>query len=135
MLNSWTGVGRLTDDPQLSYVDGGNLAVCKFTLAVERRKREGQDRPEVDFIPVVVWGKQAESSAKYLVKGQRCGVGGRLQIRSYEARDGSKRKVAEIVAEQVVFLDRPRAAEETKPAPTGNIEDIEDIESDEEAPF
>ncbi len=133
MLNTWTGIGRLTSDLELRHTNGG-VAVCNFTLAVERRKREGQDRPEVDFIPVVVWGKQAESSAKYLVKGQRCGVGGRLQIRSYEARDGSKRKAAEIVAEQVVFLDRPRATEETRPLPAEGIEDIE-LDEDSEVPF
>ena len=73
-------------------------------MAVERRfKKEGQQ--EADFIPVVIWGKAAESTAQYTEKGRLIGISGRIQTRSYEAKDGGKRYVTELVAEEVKFLE------------------------------
>lgn len=97
-------IGRLTKDPELKFTPGAGTAVANFTLAVDRRfKKEGQ--PEADFIPIVVWGKQAESSANYLTKGKLAGVAGRIQARSYEAKDGTRRYVTEVVCEEIQFLE------------------------------
>ncbi|KHD34406.1 single-stranded DNA-binding protein [Clostridium acetobutylicum] len=103
-MNKVVLVGRLTRDPELKFTPGAGNAVATFTLAVDRRfKKEGQQ--EADFIPVVVWGKQAESTANYMSKGKLMGVSGRIQTRSYDAKDGTRRYVTEVVAEEVQFLE------------------------------
>ncbi|NPV69975.1 MAG: single-stranded DNA-binding protein [Firmicutes bacterium] len=107
MLNRIVLVGRLTRDPELRYTPNGK-AVAGFSLAVNRRFANQQGERETDFIDIVVWGKQAENVANHLQKGRLVGVDGRLQIRSYETQDGQKRKVAEVVADVVSFLDRPK---------------------------
>ncbi|AZV58848.1 single-stranded DNA-binding protein [Clostridium sp. AWRP] len=97
-------IGRLTKDPDLQFLPGNGTAVTKFTLAVDRRfKKEGQQ--EADFVPIVVWNKQAESAANYLTKGKLAGIAGRIQTRNYEAKDGTKRYVTEVIAEEVQFLE------------------------------
>jgi len=106
-LNKVFLIGRLTKDPDLRYISNGT-PVSKFTLAVSRSyKSQSSEQQQTDFIDIVVWQKQAENCKQYLVKGQEAMVEGRLQIRSYEAADGSKRKVAEVIAENVQFLSKP----------------------------
>ncbi|MCR3761136.1 single-stranded DNA-binding protein [Clostridium felsineum] len=103
-MNKVVLIGRLTKDPELKFTPGTGTAVASFTLAVDRRfKKEGQQ--EADFVPIVVWGKQAESTANYMSKGKLMGVSGRIQTRSYDAKDGTRRYVTEIVAEEVQFLE------------------------------
>jgi single-strand DNA-binding protein len=94
----------MTKDPQLKFTPGTGTAVTTFTIAVNRRfKKEGQ--PEADFIHVVVWGKQAESTANYMSKGKLLSVAGRIETRSYEAKDGGRRYVTEVIADEVSFLE------------------------------
>ena len=100
MLNRIVLIGRLTKDVDLRSTQNG-ASVATFTLAVDRAFSKDK---ETDFIPVVVWRAQAESCAKYLSKGKLSAVDGRLQIRTYEANDGSKRTIAEVVADAVRFL-------------------------------
>ncbi|WP_461207322.1 single-stranded DNA-binding protein [Clostridium sp. DL1XJH146] len=103
-MNKVVLVGRLTRDPELKFTPGSGKAVTTFTVAVDRRfKSPGQ--PEADFIPVVVWGKQAEATANYMSKGKLISVGGRIQTRNYEAKDGTRRYVTEVVADEVQFLE------------------------------
>jgi len=103
-MNNVVLIGRLTKDPELRFTPGKGTAVTTFTIAVDRRfKREGQQ--EADFIPVVVWGKPAENTANYMSKGRLIGISGRIQTRSYDAKDGSRRYITEVVAEEVQFLD------------------------------
>lgn len=103
-MNKVILVGRLTKDPVLKFTPGEGTAVTTFTLAVDRRfKKEGQQ--QADFIPVVVWGKQAESTANYMSKGKLMAVSGRIQTRNYENKDGQKVYVTEVVAEEVKFLE------------------------------
>ncbi|MCY6485354.1 single-stranded DNA-binding protein [Clostridium aestuarii] len=103
-MNRVVLIGRLTKDPELRFTPGAGKAVTSLTLAVDRRfKSPGQ--PEADFIPIVVWGKQAETTANYMSKGRLMGVSGRIQTRSYEAKDGSRRYVTEVVADEVQFLE------------------------------
>lgn len=97
-------IGRLTKDPELRYTPNG-VAVGNFTVATDRPYVKDREK-ETDFIPVVVWQKLAENCANHLKKGRLVAVEGRLQIRSYDTQDGQKRRVAEIVASNVQFLDR-----------------------------
>jgi single-strand DNA-binding protein len=101
MLNRVILIGRLTRDPELKYTPNGT-AVANFTLAINRKF----NREETDFIDIVVWRGLAENCANYLGKGRLAAVEGRLQIRTYEDREGQKRKVAEVIADDVRFLDR-----------------------------
>lgn len=103
MLNRIVLIGRLVKDPELRYTPNGK-AVASFTLAADRPFRNKEGEREADFINVVVWGAQAESSANYLSKGKLAAVDGRLQIRSFEGQDGQRRWVTEVVAENVRFL-------------------------------
>lgn len=101
MLNRVILIGRLTQDPELRYTPNG-VPVCRFTLAVARKF----NREEADFIDVLVWRGMAENCAQYLSKGQLAAVEGRLQVRTYEGRDGIRRKAVEVVADDVRFLGR-----------------------------
>lgn len=98
-------IGRLTRDPELRYTPNG-IAVANFDLAVDRPVKNAQGEKETDFIRIVAWQKTAENCANYLRKGRLVAVEGRLQIRGYETQDGQKRRVAEVVASFVQFLEK-----------------------------
>ena len=104
-MNQVILMGRLTKDPDVKYTQTGKV-VTQFTLAVERPFKDANGNKEADFIPVVVWGKAAELVGNSCQKGHRLLVDGRLQIRSYEAKDGSKRWVTEIIANGVEFVEQ-----------------------------
>lgn len=108
MLNRIILIGRLTRDPELRYVPSGQ-PVSSFTLAVDRPFVDKQGERGTDFIDIVAWRRLAEQVTQHLSKGRLVAVEGRLQIRSYETQDGQKRKVAEVVADGVRFLDRKAA--------------------------
>lgn len=105
MLNKVVLIGRLTKDPEIKYIPSG-AAVTNFTLAVNRNFTNQQGDREADFIPIVVWRRQAENCAKYLAKGRLAAVSGRIQTRSYDTQDGQRRYITEIIADDVQFLDR-----------------------------
>lgn len=111
-MNHIVIIGRLTKDPELRYTPNG-VAVGSFTVAVDRPFNSAKGDREADFIPVVVWQKLAENCANHLKKGGLVAVEGRLQIRSYDTQDGQKRRVAEIVASEVKFLDYGKKGEKS----------------------
>ncbi|MBC3900533.1 single-stranded DNA-binding protein [Acetobacterium malicum] len=106
-MNKVILVGRLTRDPEVKNTTTGK-AVATFTLAVDRRFKNKDGQKEADFVPIVVWGKQAEFAGQYLSKGSQIGVSGRLQVRSYDAQDGQRRYVTEVVADEINFLSSSR---------------------------
>jgi single-strand DNA-binding protein len=106
-MNKVILIGRLTKDVDIRYTEAGK-AVANFTLAADRPFKNQQGEKEADFIRIVVWGKQAENCANYIGKGRLVAVSGRLQIRSYEGKDGQRRYITEVVAEEVRFLDKPK---------------------------
>ena len=108
-MNKWVGLGRLTKDPEVRYVTSGK-AVTSFTLAVDRPFLNQEGKREADFIPVVVWGKAAELCGNSLAKGHRILVEGRLQIRSYDGKDGNRHWVTEVIANSVEFIERKEQA-------------------------
>lgn len=101
MLNLITIMGRLTRDPELRRTGSGN-PVASFTVAVDRDFSQG-DQKETDFIDCVAWNKTGEFVDKYFSKGSMIVVAGRLQIRSWNDKDGNKRRTAEVVADNVYF--------------------------------
>lgn len=105
MFNRIVLIGRLTKDPELKYTPANGVAVATFTLAVNRRFVQQGQQKETDFIPIVVWRAQAENCAKFLGKGSLVALEGRLQLRSYEDREGQRRTATEVVADSVQFLD------------------------------
>jgi single-strand DNA-binding protein len=105
MLNTVVLIGRLTQDPAMRYTPNG-VAVASFTVAVDRPFTDQNGQRETDFIDCLAWRKLGETVANHLKKGRLVAVQGRLHIRSYEAKDGTKRRVAEVVADTVRFLDR-----------------------------
>lgn len=107
MLNRVVLIGRLVRDPELRYTPSG-AAVANFTIAVDRPFTNKQGTKETDFIDIVSWQKLAETVANNLGKGRLVAVEGRLQVRSYETQEGQKRKAAEVVADNVRFLDWPK---------------------------
>lgn len=103
-LNRVILIGRLTRDPELKYTPGG-VATTQFTLAVDRPfQKEGGQR-EADFIPVVTWRQLAETCANYLKKGRLTAIEGRIQVRSYDNKEGKRVYVTEVIADNVRFLE------------------------------
>ena len=103
-MNKCHLIGRMTKDPEVRCTQGGT-AVATFTLAVDRRVAKDKDK-EADFIPCVVWGKMADGVVKnYCHKGKRVAVEGRIQVRSYDAKDGTKRYVTEVIVNELELLD------------------------------
>ena len=109
MMNKAILIGRLTRDPELRTASN-DISVTSFTIAVDRNFNNQQGEKETDFIPVVAWRKLADTCAKYLAKGRLVAVSGRMQVRSYEGKDG-KRYVTEVVADEVQFLERAESKE------------------------
>jgi single-strand DNA-binding protein len=153
-LNRVFLIGNLTRDPELRYLPSGQ-AVASFTLAVNRAyvANSGEKKEETSFVRVVVWARRAEVCNEYLRKGSPVFVEGRLQSRTWEAQDGTKRSAIEVVANNVQFLSRGgarEAAAESVQLPeepldegtpsaskkTGAIEiSKEELSPDEEVPF
>lgn len=127
-MNKAILIGRLAQDPELRTT-GSGLSVCKMTLAVTRRHADAQGNRQADFIPVIVWRQLAETCHKYLSKGKQCAVTGEIQTRSYDAQDGSKRYVTEIIASEVEFLT-PKNAQggSSTPAAEDGFEEVDDDE-------
>ena len=135
MLNKIILIGRLVRDVDLKYTQSG-IAVATFTLAVDRGFKNANGERETDFIDITVWKQQAENCANYLSKGKLVAVEGSLQIRTYE-KDGQKRKIAEVVANNVQFLSpmnervNERSEQQTSHAPSPDNDQL----GDEDLPF
>ena len=105
MCNRIIIMGRLTNDPTIRTTNSGK-SVAQFTLAVDRPFQNEQGKREADFIPVVVWGKSADLIGNSCKKGHRLLVEGRLQIRNFDAKDGTKHWVTEVIASSFEFIEK-----------------------------
>lgn len=112
-MNKVILIGRLTKDPEFTTT-GSGINVCRFALAVERKFTNADGEKEVDFLNIVAWRGLADNCNKYLRKGNKCGVVGSIQTRSYDANDGTKKYLTEIIAEEIEFLS-PKTENENKP--------------------
>ncbi|MCC6485841.1 MAG: single-stranded DNA-binding protein [Armatimonadetes bacterium] len=141
MLNRIIIIGRLTRDPELRYTADG-IPVAQMGVAVDRNRKTRDGEKQTDFIDVVAWRQSAEFASNYLTKGRLVAVEGRLQIRDWVAQDGTKRRSAEIVADNLQGLDRPRegsapAGSGYSPAPSPSEGEAEftDVGAYEDDPF
>jgi single-strand DNA-binding protein len=136
-MNKVVLVGRLTKDPELRTTNSG-LSVSSFTLAVNRNFKNKEGNIEADFINISIFGKQADNVHKYCFKGSQIGVEGRIQTRSYNAEDGSKRYVTDVVADNVEFLGSKKDAGTSSyidAIPDAPIDVHNEIEIPKEDPF
>ncbi len=133
-LNKVMVIGNLGTDPEMRFTPSGNQ-VTSFRLATTRTytTSEGERKQDTEWFTVVTWGKLAETCNQFLAKGRRAYVEGRLSTRTWEGQDGQKRFTTEIVANRVIFLDRPGATPLPEEA-EGAVEAVEEIQP-EELPF
>ena len=140
-MNKVILMGRLTRDPEVRYTQGDNaMAIARYSLAVDRRfKRDGE--PDADFINCVAFGKSGEFAEKYLKKGTKIAVVGRIQTGSYTNKDGQKVYTTDVVVEEQEFAESKNAQGSsnenpiTAPAPDGGTGFINIPEGIEELPF
>jgi len=109
-MNKVILIGNLTRDPESSQTTSG-VAYCRFAIAVNRAYSNAEGNKEVDYFNIIAWRSTAESCGKYLKKGNKVAVNGSLQNRTYEDKDGVKRTVTDIVANEVEFLSSPKGNE------------------------
>lgn len=148
MLNVVVLTGRLTADPEIRHTQS-DLAVTSFTIAVNRRfVRAGEER-QTDFIDIVAWRNNAEFVCKYFKKGQLIAVEGSIQTRTYEDKEGNKRKAFEVVANNVQFAESkkegssdfsqsssaPKTDNNTNSYSSGSDSDFQAVDSDDDLPF
>lgn len=126
-LNKAILIGRLTRDPELKYTKQGQ-AVCSFSIATNRTWVAGGEKKEsVSYFNCVAWAKTAEVIAEYCKKGQRIGIDGHLQQRSWDDQDGKKRQVVEVVVDAFQFLSTGQGSPAPEPQQADNPFSEEDI--------
>ena len=131
-MNSVVLIGRLTRDPELRYTNGSQMAIAKFSLAIDRPARQGEER-KADFPRITVFGKQAENCEKYLAKGRMVCVQGRIQTGSYQDKDGKTVYTTDVVADRVEFLewgDKNQSSSAGSFAPAPEVQSGEDLEAE-----
>ena len=142
-MNKVILIGNLANDPESRTTQSG-IAQCSFRLAVQRRFKGANGERDTDFLPVVCWRQTAEFAQKYLAKGRKVAVEGSIQTRSYDAQDGSRRYVTEIIADSVEAVggreDGAQNAQNTQNAqnaqkPVQNRQDGFTEVDDDELPF
>jgi single-strand DNA-binding protein len=130
-MNKLIIIGNLTKDPELSETPSG-ISYTKFTVAVSRNYTNSDGERETDFFDITAWRERAELCVKYLRKGNKVGIVGSVQFRTYEDDDGNKRKITEIKVDEIEFLTPKSSSEEAKPSKKGKPQ-LE--ETDEDLPF
>ena len=98
-------MGRLTQNPELRYTNGSNVAVCRFYISVDRRFQKQGEEKQADFFNIVAWRTTAEFCSKYFTKGLRVLVEGSIQNRTWDDNDGKRHYATDIVADNVYFAD------------------------------
>lgn len=135
-MNSVVLIGRLTKDPEVRYISESQMAAANFTVAIDRPVRPGQEK-KTDFPRVTVFGKQAENCERFLGKGNRVGIQGRIQTGRYKDRDGKTVYTTDVVADRVEFLewgDGKETAQGVAPQEPGIPQGFRAVD-DEEIPF
>ena len=125
MLNNVVLMGRLTADPELRHT-ASDVAVTTFTLAVDRSYVKSGTERQADFIDIVVWRSTAEFVCKHFRKGRLVAVQGSIQTRSYQDKDGNRRKAFEVVADKAFFADSKREST-TESSSNEDFEEVEDL--------
>lgn len=135
-MNRWTGIGRLTRDPEVRYTQGDNsLCIARYTLACDRISKK-EEQPTADFISCVAMGKQGEFAEKYLTKGMKIAVEGRIQTGSYD-KDGTKVYTTDLYVERHEFVESKNSSQQNDMAFDNNTNNngFVQIPDDEDLPF
>jgi len=133
-MNKWCGVGRLTKDPEIKLTSN-QTQFCNFTVAVDRKFKDQNGQRQADFINCLAWKQTAGFIQKYFKKGNRIGLTGSIQTRSYD-KDGQKVFVTEVLVEEVEFVETLSKNNSEKEEPTGDENITEEIEQPSETlPF
>lgn len=133
-MNKVILIGRLSQDPEMRTTPSG-VATTTFSVAVSRNFTNQNGERETDFFRCIAWRKQAENIAKYCQKGTQVAVEGRLQNRNYEAQDGTKRYVTEVIADNVSFLGSRGDSQGSNSSAPSNMENDVEINETSEDPF
>lgn len=129
MLNRFVAAGRLTRDPELRYTPQG-VPVAHFALAVDRNYKGADGERGVDFFECIAWRKTAETVANTLKKGRLITIEGRIETRSYEAQDGTRRRVTEVIVDHFNYMDSTKG-----PNANNAIQEVPDADFPDELPF
>lgn len=132
-MNKVILLGRLTRDPEVRYSQNGDqqMAIARYTLAVDRRGQKKEGQQTADFISCVAFGKNGEFAEKYLKQGTKIAVSGRIQTGSYTNKDGQKVYTTDVVVEEQEFAESKGSGQTTAPSPSDGFMDIPaDIEQD-----
>ena len=129
MLNKGILMGRLTRDPELRHTQSGT-AVCSFTLAIDRDRKDANGEKQTDFIDCVAWNKQAEFVAQWFSKGMMAIVVGRIQSRKWQAQNGNNRTAIEINCEEVSFGETKKNRDSNSGRQNSDFADMPEEDSD-----
>lgn len=134
MFNLVVLTGRICNDVELKHTQG-NIPVCSFTLAVDRRVKVGKEKV-ADFINIVAWRSTAEFVTKYFNKGSTIGIEGAIQTRKYTDKETGKQRTAfEVVANNVQFIESKKTENDALKEFKNKIDDFAEISADDELPF
>ena len=120
-MNNWTGIGRLTREPEVRYISESQTAVATFTIAIDRPTGAGKEK-KTDFPRITVFGRQAENCERFLAKGRLVGIQGSIQTGSYTDKDGKTVYTTDVVANRVEFLEWGEKTEQS-----GNQSELDEI--------
>lgn len=134
MLNVIAVMGRVVADPELRKTTTG-VSTTTFTIACDRNFAKSGSERQTDFFDIVAWRQSAEFASKYFKKGQLVAVNGSLQARSYEDKNGNKRKVYEIVADHLHFAESRRFGDTAEKNTDDNTQDFKVVDEAEDLPF
>ena len=135
-MNKVVLLGRLTRDPEVRYTQGDEpMAVARYSLAVDRQGKKDENKQNADFISCVAFGKRGEFAEKYLHKGTRIAVCGRLQTGSYTAQDGTKRYTTDVVVDEHYFCGTKETTSEAPATDEDGFMSIPDGLEDDGLPF
>lgn len=124
-MNQVVLIGRLTKDPELRYTPTGS-PVCQCTIAVDNYNPKTKEK-NADFVPLVIWGKQAENTATYMLKGNQIAINGKIRTRSYDGKDGVKRYITEVLVTNIQFISNNNRS--------NNQGELELVNDDSDGPF
>lgn len=143
-MNKVILTGNVASDPESRTTQSG-ISQCQFRLAVQRRFTNQQGVRETDFFPIICWRQTADFCARYITKGSKIAVDGNIQTRTYDAQDGSKRYITEIIADNIEFIGSrnvdgaapaPQSAPAPqRPAPAAAANSFTNVADDDELPF
>lgn len=135
-MNKVILLGRLTRDPEVRYTQGNEpMAVARYSLAVDRQGKKDENKQNADFISCVAFGKRGEFAEKYLHKGTKIAVCGRLQTGSYTAQDGTKRYTTDVVVDEHSFCESKGTTSKAQATDEDGFMNVPDGVEDDGLPF